>query len=458
MSEIAKVLPYCVDLDKPLEKTQLHTLFLMGDQNAHRIELEITRSGQTESLDGCTVAAYFVCLSSDVTIKLEGTTKDGKAVVVLSKQCYTHHGQFALVVQIESGDVTASVFHGEGFMRRSTTETIVYDDYIIYDVSTLLSQITSMKTATHEANAAAEAANAVIDATNAAKDAANTAAENAGAAAGTANAASRKVDGMTIDAVALDTAQPPTASVETVYGHLAIHLGLPRGLTGATPQITFDVATGEPGTDATATVSGTAEAPHLLLTIPRGDTGSIGNLKINGKAPGADSSVTLAAQDVGARPESWTPGIGDIEGLQAAIDNAGGVKTVAGASPDSAGDIALTAQDVGALSIVLLWENASMTTAIDTATYPMDLSGYDAVLVETKASTTVERVSAAEIPVGGATNTNYVSGYNSTFYSRLVTVATDGVTLDTGYKSGTKDTTACIPWRIWGIKGRRRTA
>ena len=67
---------------------------------------------------------------------------------------------------------------------------------------------------------------------------------------------------------------------------------------------------------------------------PKGDTGDIGALKINGKTPDGSGAVTLE--------------IGDISGLSDAIAGAGGVKTVAGVGPDSAGNVALTASDVGA--------------------------------------------------------------------------------------------------------------
>ena len=50
----------------------------------------------------------------------------------------------------------------------------------------------------------------------------------------------------------------------------------PQGEIGPTPEITIgDVTTGEPGTDAEVTIRGTAEAPVIDFTIPRGDTGNI---------------------------------------------------------------------------------------------------------------------------------------------------------------------------------------
>lgn len=49
-----------------------------------------------------------------------------------------------------------------------------------------------------------------------------------------------------------------------------------KGDTGATPLLTIGtVTTAEPGTQASATISGTAENPVINLVIPKGDTGTI---------------------------------------------------------------------------------------------------------------------------------------------------------------------------------------
>ena len=48
----------------------------------------------------------------------------------------------------------------------------------------------------------------------------------------------------------------------------------PAGLDGATPTLTIGtVTTGAPGTDAAATITGTAPNFILNLTIPQGPTG-----------------------------------------------------------------------------------------------------------------------------------------------------------------------------------------
>lgn len=169
-----------------------------------------------------------------------------------------------------------------------------------------------------------------------------------------------------------------------------------KGDTGATPQISVQVQTGAAGSEAQVVVSGTAEAPIIYLTIPRGDPGRDGTgagtvtaVKVAGEthAPddtgvvdlgqitgGADlsddapaalgtaeagtSALAARADHVHPMPTAAQVGAataeevghlkGDIDGLSDAIAGAGGVKTVAGVGPDSAGNVALTASDVGA--------------------------------------------------------------------------------------------------------------
>lgn len=52
----------------------------------------------------------------------------------------------------------------------------------------------------------------------------------------------------------------------------------PQGEPGPTPQISMNVSTGNPGTSASVSVTGTAENPVINLTVPRGDTGETGSI------------------------------------------------------------------------------------------------------------------------------------------------------------------------------------
>lgn len=90
-----------------------------------------------------------------------------------------------------------------------------------------------------------------------------------------------------------------------------VNLGSVRGPQGAAATVTVGkVTTGAAGSSAAVTNSGTSGAAILNFTIPRGAQGN--PTTVNGKS---GASITLTAQDVGARPSSWTPSAGDVGAL-----------------------------------------------------------------------------------------------------------------------------------------------
>ena len=317
-----------VELNKGIRKTFFETLFVTGNKKAHRIDVPLLRNGQPVSIpSSAKVEGYLTRYADDVTVQNPGTASGNVVSVTLEKGCYAKPGAFALTIQVTVDGVTNTVFWGESSIFSSTAETIIDGNYIIYDIAELLKRIDAMKeateaaeTATTNANNATKTANtAATNADNATK-AANTATTNANSATKAtktattnadnatkaANTASEKINNMTVKVSGLDAGTAPTANLELVDGHYNLSFAIPKGdkgntgATGATPQITVKVVTGEPGTAASVAQSGTAEAPIITLTIPRGDTGSLGNLTICGKAPDAEGKVMLTAADVGA--------------------------------------------------------------------------------------------------------------------------------------------------------------
>lgn len=222
--------------------------------------------------------------------------------------------------------------------------------------------------ATANANAATESANAAAsnaddkaaladkattDANNAA-NLANTAAATADDKAALADNAAGLIRRMDVSTTHLPPGSAPTSSLETVEDassgllHYSLVLGIPTGNTGATPALTFEVSTGEAGTSATVEVTGTAEAPIVHLTIPKGDTGKIENLVINGK-PVDNGTITLTASDIGALPADTA-----IPAKTSDLTNDSGFITADNAPVQSVngktGVVSLSAEDVGALS------------------------------------------------------------------------------------------------------------
>ena len=77
---------------------------------------------------------------------------------------------------------------------------------------------------------------------------------------------------------------PPGSEATASYEDGVLYIGVPRGNTGATPDLSIGtVTTGEPGTSAAVEITGTPEEPFMNMTIPRG-------------APGMES--VLAAENI----------------------------------------------------------------------------------------------------------------------------------------------------------------
>ncbi len=298
-----------IDVDAEIQMTPLKSLYASGDKDAHVFELSIYQGAEEMDLSGASAQGYFI-RADGYTVPITGTISGNVVTLTLSEGCYYIVGNFNLIIKVSAAESRKSVFWGSGYVVRSMTDAIVDEENVIPSLDELLAQIAAVESAAKAANQAASAANSAAtsarqaaSAAGANASAANSAANAAKAAATTATEAATKIDDMTITATGLAAGAAPTAKLTEVDGHYNIVLGLPKGDKGdpgATPQITVQVKTGEPGTAASVKQTGTAEAPVIELTIPRGDTGNIGSLTINGKAPDAAGKVELTAEDVGA--------------------------------------------------------------------------------------------------------------------------------------------------------------
>ena len=313
-----------IDVDAETQTTMLKALFASGDRNAHTFELSLYRGTEEMDLSGAITRGYFL-RADGRTVTVPGAISGNVVTLALSESCYYVVGNFNLIIKVSIGEICKSVFWGNGYVVRSMTDAIVDEENVIPSLDELLAQIAAAESAAKAANQAASAANSAATSARKAASAAdtnassaNSAANAAKAAATTASEAATKIDDMTITATGLAAGAAPTAKLTEVGGHYNIVLGLPKGDKGdpgATPQITVQVKTGEPGTAASVKQTGTAEAPVIELTIPRGDTGSLGSLTINGKTPDGAGKVELTAADVRARADDWMPTAADVGAL-----------------------------------------------------------------------------------------------------------------------------------------------
>lgn len=127
-----------------------------------------------------------------------------------------------------------------------------------------------------EADSAAQSANTAASGANSATNAANTATGNANTAAQAANTAASSANDAAADA---NEAATSASSAATAANNAATQLQDKVDAGDFTASVTVGtVTTGEPGTQASVSNSGTNKDAVLDFTIPRGDTGDVENL------------------------------------------------------------------------------------------------------------------------------------------------------------------------------------
>lgn len=150
------------------------------------------------------------------------------------------------------------------------------------------------------------------------------------------------------------------------------------------------------------------------------------------KLPGIDEpyKIPQTAADVGARPVDWMP----------------------------------TAEDVGAISMELLWENASPTSAFAAQTVSIDLADFGAVDIEYRTtnqsgSRVVKRVYMDRQGILGEVINVTGGGVYASAVMRTAKVSETGVQFAAGFEklvSNTdtrEDNARVVPTRIFGVKG-----
>lgn len=107
------------------------------------------------------------------------------------------------------------------------------------------------------------------------------------------------------------------------------------------------------------------------------------------------------------------------------------------------------------ISMKLLWENENRTAEFDQTMVELDLSGYDEILVYfcLNSDTHNKYMVHGRCPVGEVLLGQFTWADEGSSYHRSATTSTRGVDFYKGFHLGGSDNKACIPYRIYGIKG-----
>ena len=389
---MARIHEHTVNIAAPLTLVSAIPLAMQGDAEADELILHVVNGRESADMSGYTVGGYLE-RADGIRVMLKGSVTADVVQVKLQEACYRVPGAYKAFVRLtKTTGEKMTLFLFAGRIESEGDGEIVDEEDTLPSVEELIAMIEEIDRAIAGANTARDGANAAATRADAAAAEALKAAENAGRAEKAANDAAYEANEAadaadeaavgasawakaTMEAETLPEGSKPTISVEkNVNGGNVIRVGIPAGKTGntgetgATPQITFEVETGAAGSDVKVEQSGTAETPHIKLTIPRGDTGAVEGVDYyegdpaplgtanpgtsNGLARGNHVHPMPNADDVGARPANWMPTAADV-GALGKNETAANANQLNGKSADKYAmktDLPTKASDIGALA------------------------------------------------------------------------------------------------------------
>lgn len=288
------------DLKKAVKVQYLDGVVFSQDNQANKISVAVYNGGAEASISGTVSGTVIRADGGTVTVS-GGTISGNVASIVLPAAAYAIPGSISIAIKLVASGSTTTIGACTSYVYRTTTDTIVDPGHVIPSIEELLAKIAECEAATTAANAAASSANTAANNANTKANLADQKATAANTAANTANTAATSIDNMTVAAQAGSTAG---AAISNVSGHKHILFTLPKGDPGAMPQIGIgNVSTGNPGTSAAVTITGTAASPLLNFTIPRGANGATGATPdfsigtVTTGAAGTPASATITGTD-----------------------------------------------------------------------------------------------------------------------------------------------------------------
>ncbi|MBP3647189.1 MAG: hypothetical protein J6K55_12290 [Clostridia bacterium] len=309
------------EVSAPLLVQSPVTLLKQGDSDANVLIVDLYDKGEAADASGHTVSGYLLRADGN-RVPLEGSVAGNRVTVQMNEHCYLVPGPYGAFVRLVKGDFKRTILEIAGEVESEGNGPVVDVDEKFITIEEVIEQIEAARQATEAAADAAQKADNSAGNANSAAETANTAAQTANSAAARAKTAAASVEGMTVSSEDVGPGTQASAQISSADGKKHIHFKLRQGATGATPDITFRVATGEPGTQVEIQQSGTPEHPIVDLTIPRGDTGAVDGIDYyagnpaalgtaspgtaNGLARGDHVHPMPSAADVGALPSSGT--------------------------------------------------------------------------------------------------------------------------------------------------------
>ena len=334
MSGLTTPLPFERDIRTALATLRPVGLMMEGDAKAHTIRIVVTDGGKPAALEGYTASGYMI-RADGVKVPVKAQASGNVVTAKLNDHCYAVPGPYAMYVRASNVDTGEKVtlLRLAGMIEGEGDGPLLDSEHTIPSIDDLLAQIERMEEGTEAAKTAAE--NAIAQ-TAAAKTATQA-----------ADAAARKIDGLTVSS---HESEALSVEVSEKNGAKHIDFGLRRGEPGYGMKILGIYASisslrANRPNPSQGDMYMIGEAPpyevYMFNSVGAsagwtyvGSAIGAGVATVAGVHPDANGNVALNAQNVGARPDDWTPTAEDV-----------------GARPD---DWTPSANDVGAATFTLL--------------------------------------------------------------------------------------------------------
>lgn len=209
------------DLQKPIRLQELKTDLFLNDEAANTFEVEVTNGGEAVTLTG-DVKGYMI-RPDGVTVTIDGTSSGNVASVTLPENAYYYTGRANIVIKAEAEDNRVTLAAFTAIVYRDQSDSLVDNDRVIPSLSEIMEIVS-------------------------------------------------QIDDMTLAVTTLPAGSNATGALTTVNNHYHIALGIPRGRSGAEPDVQYKTLTaaGWSGTEDRynmVSVTGISDDSHILVGL-----------------------------------------------------------------------------------------------------------------------------------------------------------------------------------------------
>ena len=141
MSNLAiKTIRRIVTLDGSPQTDILPGALFTGEKSAHVFVILCRQGAQALALTGGAVRGEFINELGQ-TVELTGSVVAGAAMLPLSDDCYVVRGRFGLTIFHDADGASCAIYHAEGKVTLSETDTAIVPGTVVPSVSALIQEI-----------------------------------------------------------------------------------------------------------------------------------------------------------------------------------------------------------------------------------------------------------------------------------------------------------------------------